>query len=152
MVEFEMADSYYSYRYPYYSNYYARPSDKLSRTQSSSDVDRTGSLSQLFGSFSSDGSYDGMGGSSGGSCFSLDICPDILLALIAAAAAAGFYFLYITITMAGRKRRKRREAPVECEYIYHEDDVVDNDSGDWSQIFSDFINLGMKQFIKMFIP
>ena len=48
-----------------------------------------------------------------GSCFSLDLCPDILLAVIAAAAAAGAYFLYITITQAGRRRRRRRNsAPV----------------------------------------
>ena len=120
----KMTDSYYSsYRYPYYSNYYPRPSDLMNRRHSSgSDVDRTGSLSQLFGSFSSGGGYEDSGSNSG-SCFSLDICPDILLALIAAAAAAGFYFLYITITMAGRRRR-RREVPVECEYIYHDDEFM----------------------------
>ena len=50
--------------------------------------------------------------SSAGSCFSLDLCPDIVLAVIAAAAAAGAYFLYITITQAGRRRRRRNPAPV----------------------------------------
>ena len=41
-----------------------------------------------------------------GSCFSLDLCPDLVLAVIAAAAAAGAYFLYITITQAGRRKRR----------------------------------------------
>ena len=38
-------------------------------------------------------------------CFELQICPDLLLAALAAAAAAAFTSLYIAITMNGRKRR-----------------------------------------------
>ena len=36
----------------------------------------------------------------------LDICPDLLIAGLAAAAAGAFFFLYQAITKAG-KRRKR---------------------------------------------
>lgn len=46
--------------------------------------------------------------SSGGSCFDVDICPDLLLAGVALFAAAAFYTLYVAITMAGKKRRRRR--------------------------------------------
>jgi hypothetical protein len=75
-------------------------------------VDRQGQgggwVSDLLGSGSGGhgGSYSGGGGygSSPGSCFSIDICPDIILAVIAAAAAAAVYLLYTTIT-AGRKKR-----------------------------------------------
>ena len=68
-----------------------------------------GWVSDLLGSGSGGhgGSYSGGGGgygSSPGSCFSIDICPDIILAVIAAAAAAAVYLLYTTIT-AGRKKR-----------------------------------------------
>ena len=48
-------------------------------------------------------------GHGGTNCYSVDICPDLLLAAISAAAAAAFYLLYMAITMVpvGRKRRKR---------------------------------------------
>ena len=59
------------------------------------------------------GSIDlGLGGSysSGGygqdSCLTVDICPDLLFAAIAAAGAAGFAFFYMAITVAGRKRKR----------------------------------------------
>ena len=93
------------------------------------------------------GGYDD---TSPGSCFSLDICPDLILAAIAAAAAAGFYLLYITVTMAGRKRKKR-SLPVECQNIYNKnvdasDDIEDNDDDDsifgLSEILSDLLHLG----------
>ena len=42
------------------------------------------------------GSYSGGGGSS--SCFTIDICPDLLIAAIAAAAAGAFYLIYTGIT------------------------------------------------------
>ena len=45
------------------------------------------SQSQMYGSFSG-GGYGHDGGSPGGSCFSIDICPDLILALITAAACA----------------------------------------------------------------
>jgi hypothetical protein len=71
-----------------------------------------GWVSDLLGSGSGGhgGSYSGGGGygSSPGSCFSIDICPDIILAVIAAAAAAAVYLLYTTIT-AGRKKRSTSE-------------------------------------------
>ena len=57
-------------------------------------------------SSSSYGSYGG-GGLDPGSCFSLDICPDLILAAIAAAAAAAAFLIYQAITVAGR--RKKRE-------------------------------------------
>ena len=56
-------------------------------------------------SSSSYGSYGG-GGLDPGSCFSLDICPDLILAAIAAAAAAAAFLIYNAIVAAG-KRRKR---------------------------------------------
>ena len=48
-------------------------------------------------------------GGGGTNCYSVDICPDLLLAAIAAAAALAFYLIYMAITMVpvGRKRRKR---------------------------------------------
>ena len=63
----------------------------------------------------SGGSYSGMGEGGGGSCFSLDICPDIIITLIAAAAAAGFYLLYVTIQNAGRRRRRSAGRSAGCE-------------------------------------
>ena len=39
-------------------------------------------------------------------CLELNICPDLLLAGIAAAAAGAFFFLYQAITMAGRRRKR----------------------------------------------
>ena len=55
----------------------------------------------------------GLGGSySGGygkdSCLTIDICPDLLFAGLAAAAAAGFAFFYMAITMEASKRRRKR--------------------------------------------
>lgn len=38
--------------------------------------------------------------------FDIDICPDLLLAGIAAAAAGAFVFLYTAITMAGRRKKR----------------------------------------------
>ena len=88
----------------------------------------------LFGSLSS-GGYSDMS-SSAGSCFSLDICPDIILALLAAAAAAGFYFIYITITMAGRRRRRRS---IECQCDKQEEEAVEEGESLW---LSDILWLG----------
>lgn len=62
------------------------------------------SAQSLFGSFS------GHGGGSGSDCFTIDICPDLLIAGIAAAAAAAFFLIYQGITMAVR-RRKRDSSP-----------------------------------------
>ena len=50
------------------------------------------------------GSYGG-GGSTTASCFTIDICPDLILAAIAAAGAAAAYLLYTAIT-AGRRRKR----------------------------------------------
>ena len=55
----------------------------------------------------------GLGGSySGGygkdSCLTIDICPDLLFAGLAAAAAAGFAFFYMAITAQNVRRRKKR--------------------------------------------
>ena len=74
--------------------------------------DQQASQSQQYGSFSG----GGYGGSPGGSCFSIDICPDLILAAIAAAAAAAAFFLYITITGAGR-RRKRSDGSKEASVL-----------------------------------
>ena len=91
-----------------------------------------GWVSDLLGSGSGGhgGSYSGGGGygSSPGSCFSIDICPDIILAVIAAAAAAAVYLLYTTIT-AGRKKRST------------------SDVGPWGGLV-DFLNIGRTHDIK----
>jgi hypothetical protein len=55
---------------------------------------------------SSSSTYGSYSGSSGSSCFKLDICPDLLLAGLAAAFAAFFYLLHTAITMKGRKKRR----------------------------------------------
>jgi len=45
-------------------------------------------------------------GGAGSSCFALNICPDLLLAAVAAGGAAAVYLLYTAITVkAGRKKR-----------------------------------------------
>ena len=61
------------------------------------------------------GSYSGGGGSS--SCFTIDICPDLLIAAIAAAAAGAFYLIYTGITKASAKRRKRSSMPFDDALI-----------------------------------
>ena len=112
---------------PYLHSYYpAILGRRAGPGGTTSDLDTTGS--DLLGSLSGGGDH-GMSGSGSGSCFSLDICPDLILALIAAAAAGGFYFLYITITMAGRKRKRKRSL---CE----------PQTESVGQILSDILNLG----------
>ena len=74
--------------------------------------DLQSSQSQPYGSYSS--GYGG--GSPGGSCFSIDICPDLILAAIAAAAAAAAFGLYIAITQAGR-RKKRSDGSVDESFL-----------------------------------
>ena len=85
---------------------------------------------QLQGSFSG-GGYGG--GMPGGSCFSIDICPDLILALITAAAAAAALGLYLLIVGAG-KRRKRSASDEEfiMEWI-----VLS-----WAPQLATFFNLG----------
>ena len=51
------------------------------------------------------GSHSG-GGYATSSCLTVDICPDLLFAAIAAAAAAGFYLIYEAITVKGRRRKR----------------------------------------------
>ena len=54
------------------------------------------------------GSFSGGGGS--GSCFSIDICPDLILAAIAAAAAAAAFLIYQAITVAGKRKKRDDES------------------------------------------
>ena len=91
-------------RYPGFG--LSRPA--LKYQQSSSGLSRL--TDPLQGSSSSSyGSYGGGGyGLDPGSCFSLDICPDLILAAIAAAAAVAAFLIYNAIVAAGR--RKKREA------------------------------------------
>ena len=121
MASYYSQNSYYPWVPPHLQSYYGAI---VGRRGASSDLDTTGS--DLLGSLSGGGDY---GMSQSGSCFSLDICPDLILALIAAAAAGGFYFLYITITMAGRKRKRKRSL---CE----------PQTESVGQILSDILNLG----------
>ena len=54
------------------------------------------------------GAYGGHGGMIGGTdCFTIDICPDLLLAAFAAAAAAAFWLIYTAITQNAGRRKKR---------------------------------------------
>ena len=89
------------------------------------------SQSQPYGSYAS--GYGG-GGSPGGSCFSIDICPDLILAAIAAAAAAAAFGLYIAITQAGR-RKKRSDGSVE------EESFLDSFIRSWAPQFVGLSNL-----------
>ena len=123
MASYYSQTSYYPRVPPHLQSYYGRRVGP-GGPGASSDLDTTGT--DLLGSLSGGGDY---GMSQSGSCFSLDICPDLILALIAAAAAGGFYFLYITITMAGRKRKRKRSL---CE----------PQTESVGQILSDILNLG----------
>ena len=127
-----------SYRRPYMSR--TLPQRRLgAMTMSAQGSDpEPDIIGGLFGSLSS-GGYSDMSMSSG-SCFSLDICPDIILALLAAAAAAGFYFIYITITMAGRRRRRR--SLVECQCENKEDEEGEAEEEGESSWLSDILWLG----------
>ena len=77
---------------------------QLQGSESSSSF---GWVTDLLGSDSqSHGSYGGGGGgSTTGSCFSLDICPDLVIVAITVAGAAAAYLLYTAIT-AGRRRKR----------------------------------------------
>lgn len=55
------------------------------------------------------GSYGGGGHSPTGSCFSIDICPDIILAALAAAAAAAAFLIYQAIVLKGRRRKRETD-------------------------------------------
>ena len=69
-------------------------------------VDLQSSQSQMYGSLSG-GGHGGYGmGTPGGSCFSIDICPDLILALITAAGAAAALGFYLAIVAAGRRRKR----------------------------------------------
>jgi len=99
--------------------------------------DLQSSQSQLYGSYSS--GYGG--GSPGGSCFSIDICPDLILAAIAAAAAAAAFGLYIAITQAGR-RKKRSDGSVDESFL-------DSFVRSWAPQFvgvSNLFHLGLEEF------
>ena len=121
MASYYSQASYYPRVPPHLQSYYADLVSRRVGASASDHLDSTGT--DLLGSLS------GGGESGSGSCFSLDICPDLILALIAAAAAGGFYFLYITITMAGRKRKRKRSL---CE----------PQTESVGQIFSDILTLG----------
>ena len=135
-----------SYRRPYMSRTLRqRRLGMMSAQGSDPEPDIIGGL---FGSLSS-GGYSDMSMSSG-SCFSLDICPDIILALLAAAAAAGFYFIYITITMAGRRRRRRSLVECQCEKQDEEREAEEEGESSWlsdilwSGNLLNFLNLHVK--------
>ena len=81
----------------------SQPSQGFSR-----QGDSSASGTQLFGSHSGGGYED----TPSGSCFSIDICPDLLLAALAAAAAAGFLAIFIAITMAGKRKKRSDKSEV----------------------------------------
>ena len=63
-------------------------------------------VSDLLGSASGGyGSHD----DPGGSCFTIDICPDLILAAIVAAAAAAAVLIFNAIVAAGRRKRRSYE-------------------------------------------
>ena len=49
-------------------------------------------------------------------CPEIDICPDLLLAAIAAFSAAAFFGLYMAITAAGRRRKRSADAGAHLYY------------------------------------
>ena len=92
--------------------------------------------------------YGGHGSFSGGgmasSCFSIDICPDLILAAIAVAAAGAAFIIYQAITVAGR-RKKRDDHTDETTWI-----------GSFFSLFlpqhlrlEDILNLGMQKDISL---
>ena len=48
-------------------------------------------------------------------CFELEICPDLILAGIAAVAAGAFYAIYVAITMSKKRRRRSIEMALEAQ-------------------------------------
>ena len=103
-------------RYPGFGNaalkYQANMQNLKSKAPASSFLSLFGGGGDLQGSSSDTyGSYGGGYGSDPGSCFSLDICPDLILAAIALAAAVAAFVLYQTITMAGRRRKREADDP-----------------------------------------
>ena len=101
-------------RYPGFGNaalkYQANMQNLKSKASSSSLLSLFGGGGDLQGSSSdSYGSYGGGYGVDPGSCFSLDICPDLILAAIALAAAVAAFVLYQTITMAGKRRKREAD-------------------------------------------
>ena len=82
---------------------------------------------------SSSSNYD-LSGSEGGMgrpnpiqemCFEIDLCPDLLIALIAAFAAAAFFFLYDAISMNGRRRRRRSPDRNSRKFSYRVHEILD---------------------------
>jgi hypothetical protein len=71
--------------------------------------DLKSSPSHGYGHAGNTGSFSLSG--SGSSCFTINICPDLILAGIAAIGAAAFYSIYFALTTKGR--RKRRDGPSE---------------------------------------
>ena len=56
------------------------------------------------GEYGGHGSFSG-GGGGAGSCLSIDICPDLILAAIAVAAGVAVFIIYEAIVAAGKRRR-----------------------------------------------
>ena len=83
--------------------------NRLHALSSSFKYDRSGDLpakASSVQSISRSGGYGG-GSSSQDSCFDLEICPDLVLAAVAAFGAIAFFLLYQAITVAGRRRKRR---------------------------------------------
>ena len=103
--------------------------DPLATSSSVNSITRYGGM--LAAASGGHGSYSGGGGSD--SCFTIDICPDLLIAAIAAAAAGAFYLIYTGITKASRRRRKRSFMP--------NDDDLDDDSISFATDLSHFTDV-----------
>ncbi len=84
-------------RTPRISDISGSPSDGVSSSVAGSSSDLAGSYD--YGKKKIDKNH----------CGSIDICPDLLFATLAAALAGAFLALFTAITMAGRKRRRRRD-------------------------------------------
>lgn len=63
------------------------------------------------------GSYGSHGSSSDDGCGDVDICPDLLLAGLAAAGAAAFVVLFTQITMAGRKKKRSTDTGKPVKFL-----------------------------------
>ena len=75
------------------------------QSQSSSSYDW---LSDLDTS-ASHGSFGGFSSFGTASCFSIDICPDLLLGAIAVAATGAGFLIYTAIVAAGRRRKRNSD-------------------------------------------
>ena len=100
---------------PSYSNGYNGGGGGFIQNMQASNINRLGAAGNGLDLFGAGGGHGhrfgsfqgGLSDAGSDSCFSINVCPDLIFAAVAAAAAVGVYYTYTAITTKGRKRRKR---------------------------------------------